>query len=169
MDRPRSADARGAPRGSPAASELRGKVVEEDGGSTGVDVAGASDLGLARGVALVVQAHGEAELFGRGRETADPLGLVPFLAAQRQRQPDDERVDVLVARDPFELGEVFDHAPSNERPERPPEAVRAVAHGGADAAGPEVDARGRHAPWAARWRDAGLLYPNAVHPSLFVG
>src|SRR5438552_1955304 len=139
MDRPRSADARGAPRGSPSASELREKVFEEDGGGTGVDVAGAADLGLARGVALVVQAQGEAELFGRGRETADPLRLVPFLAAQRQRQPDDERVDVLIARDPFELGEIFDHASSNERPEGPAEAVRVIAHGEADPAVADVE------------------------------
>jgi len=64
---------------------------------------------------------------------------VPFLAAQRQRQPDDERVDVLIARDPFELGEVFDHAPSEKRAERSAETVRVVAHGEADAAITDIE------------------------------
>src|SRR6266568_3095158 len=139
MGRRRSAVARGAARGPPSASALREKILEEDGGGTGVDVGGAAELSLARGVALVVQAHRETELFGRGRETADPFGLVALLAAQGQRQPDDERIHLLIARDALELGEILDDAPSNERPERLAETVRVIAHGEADAAIADVE------------------------------
>jgi len=62
-----------------------------------------------------------------------------LLAAERQRQPDDERIDLLIARDPLELGEIFDHAPSEERPERTGETVRVVANSEADAAVPDVE------------------------------
>src|SRR5713101_3943303 len=148
----RSAAARSAASGLPSARALREEVFEQDRRGPRVDIARAPDLSLARGVAFVVQAHGKPQLRGRDGETPDALGLMALLAAEGQRQPDHERIDLLVARDPLDLGEVLDNAPSDERPQRSAETVRVIAHGEADTAIADVqreiahplgDARGR--------------------------
>src|SRR3979411_1507557 len=139
MDRWPGAAARGGAYGFPSASTLREKIFEQDRSGPGVNVARPAELGLARGVALVVTTHRKPELLGRGGEAADAFGLVALLAPQGQRQPDNERIDLLVACDAFDLGEVFDHTPPDERPQRSTETVRVIANGEADAAIADVE------------------------------
>src|SRR5437879_2978419 len=147
MDRWPTAAGPDAADGLPSASTLREKVFEQDRRGPGVDVARPAELRLARRVALVVEAHREPEPLGRGSETADAFGLVALLAPQGQRQPDNQRIDLLVACDAFDLGEIFDHTPSDERPQRSTETVRVIANGEADAAIADVE---REIPQALR-------------------
>jgi hypothetical protein len=120
--------------GHPLASTLREEVFEEDRRGARVDVARAAQLRLGGRVSLVVEPHGEPELFGRRRETPDPLGLVAFLAAQGQRQTDDQGVDRLFAGDPLDLRQILDDASSNKGPKGSRETVRVIANGEADTA-----------------------------------
>jgi hypothetical protein len=101
-------------------------------------------------MALVVQPDGKPELFGSGREPADALGLVAFLAAQSQRQPNDQCVDLLLARDSFELREILDDASPNESAERSDETMCVIADGEADAAVADVERKIAHALRRAR-------------------
>jgi hypothetical protein len=134
----------GAARGLPSASTLREEVFEEDRRRTGIEVARAAKLCLARRVALVVETYGESELLGCGRETPDTLGLVAFVTGQGQRQPDDKRIDRLFTRDPFDLREILDDASSDKSSKRSREAVRVIANGEADAAIADVKRQVSH-------------------------
>src|SRR5919204_3493019 len=145
MGRWPSATAASAERVAPSASALREEVFEEDRRRAGVEVAHPAQLGLARGMSLVVKADGEPELFGGGRETADALGLMPFFAAQGEGQPDDQCVDLLFARDALELCEILDHASPVERVEGPYETVRVIPDGEADTAIADVERKIAHA------------------------
>src|SRR2546430_14661720 len=140
----RNAAVPGAARGLPSARTLREEIFEKDRCGAGIEVARAAELRLARRVALVIEAHGEAELLRGRRETPHALGLVAFLAGQGQRQPDHERVDRFFTRDPFELREILDDASSDKSPERSREAVRVIANGEADAAIADVKRSEEH-------------------------
>src|SRR6185503_20738422 len=144
MDRWRSAPGSAADRGSPSASTLREKVFEQDRRGTGVDVLGAAELGLARGMALVVELHRESELLDSRREAAYAFGLVAFLSAQRQGQSDNESVDLLSIRDLLELGDVLHDAPSRQRAQWPHEAMGVIAHGDANAAVADIQRKVAH-------------------------
>src|SRR2546422_9362002 len=101
---------------------------------------------------LVIQPHGKPESLGGRREAPDALGLMPHLAAEGQREPDDECVDMLVAHDAFELREILDDASSHERTEGSGEAMRVIADGEADAAIADVEREVPHALRRARGR-----------------
>src|SRR5438309_7553405 len=139
MDPSRSAFAAIADCVPPSASVLREEVFEQDRRRASIDVTCAAKLGLARGVALVVQPNWKPELLRGGREAPDALGLVPFLASQGQRESDDQRVDLFLACAPPELGEIFDDAPSHKRSERSRETVRLISDGESDSAVANVE------------------------------
>src|SRR5881396_339753 len=103
-------------------------------------------------MALVVQPHGKTELLGGGREAPDALGLVAFLAAKCQRQPDDKCIDPLCTRDAFDLREILDHASPDERPERSRKTMRVIAYGEADTAIADVERQISHPLGRARCR-----------------
>src|SRR5437879_4706514 len=139
MDPSRSAFAAIADCVPPSASVLREEVFEQDRRRASIDVRCAAKLGLARGVELVVQPNWKPELLRGGREAPDALGLVPFLASQGQRESDDQRVDLFLACDPPELGEIFDDAPSHKCSERSRETVRHISDGESDSAVANVE------------------------------
>ena len=129
---------------SPSASALGEEVFEQDRRRTSVDVARAAQLGLARGVTLVVEPDGKPERLAGDRETAHALGLMALLATQSQGQTDEQCVDLLFARYALELREIFHYASPHECGERPSETVRVISDGEADAAIADVKRQVSH-------------------------
>ena len=136
----------------PSASALREEIFEEDRRRTGVEIASTAKLRLARGMPLVIEPYRKPEFLRRGRETPHALRLVPHLAAEGQRQPDHQCVDLLVARDALELREVLDDASSHESAERSREAMCVIANSEADAAIADVQRKVAHELRRARGR-----------------
>lgn len=116
-------------------------VLQQQRRRRGIQILGSQPRSLGARVALVVQLDLETGVHARGGEPARTSGLEPFLAAQRQRQPDHDPACLLSPRDARHRLDVACQIVPSDGLERARDAEGVVRDGDADPAVADVEGK----------------------------
>src|SRR4051794_32898386 len=100
----------------------------------------------------------------RLREPLARARLLAAVAAERQRMPDDDRLDILVHDESLELGETVVARRSPDDAERTRDQPGGVGHCDAGAGGTEVEGHHLHAARAFRAASSASATPSGFFP-----